>query len=178
MFVLGLRAKSFEWRITCSTWIRRTSPVHCGSKDTKSIQNPFVGFFLLVSSQYVGTVHTSVVSLSLCSNKLNRHGSESIGRQVFAFIIIAVTVSADDESKSPSATRTNHRNNDEPPQQQQQHPEEELYPTPTGREYDAIDQLAAELPNIIDEESRQQVEDYRQACNNGKGPMVRRESLY
>jgi hypothetical protein len=80
--------------------------------------------------------------------------------------------------KSPSATRTNHRNNDEPPQQQQQHPEEELYPTPTGREYDAIDQLAAELPNIIDEESRQQVEDYRQACNNGKGPMVRRESFY
>lgn len=38
--------------------------------------------------------------------------------------------------------------------------------------YDKIDQLAAELPHVIDEESRIQVEDYKQACNNGKGPMV------
>jgi DNA topoisomerase IA len=49
----------------------------------------------------------------------------------------------------------------------------EVYPTPTGQEYDVIDKLAAELPNVIDDESRQQVEDYKQACDNGKGPMVR-----
>lgn len=49
---------------------------------------------------------------------------------------------------------------------------EELYPTPTGNEYDAIDRLAAELPNVIDDESRQQVEDYKEACDNGKGPMA------
>ena len=46
------------------------------------------------------------------------------------------------------------------------------YPTPTGREYDAIDQIASELPSVIDEQSRQQVEDYKQACDGGKGPMV------
>lgn len=46
------------------------------------------------------------------------------------------------------------------------------YPTPTGHEYDAIDRIAAELPNVIDDESRQQVEDYKQACDSGKGPMV------
>jgi len=46
------------------------------------------------------------------------------------------------------------------------------FPVPTGHEYDAIDRIASELPNVIDDESRQQVEDYRQACNNGKGPMV------
>ena len=46
------------------------------------------------------------------------------------------------------------------------------YPTPTGHEYDALDKIAAELPNVIDDESRQQVEDYRQACDGGKGPMV------
>jgi len=46
------------------------------------------------------------------------------------------------------------------------------FPIPTGREYDAIDRIASELPNVIDDESRQQVEDYRQACDGGKGPMV------
>jgi TPR repeat protein len=35
-----------------------------------------------------------------------------------------------------------------------------------------IDKLQAELPRFIDEQSRQQVEDYKQACNDGKGPMV------
>lgn len=50
--------------------------------------------------------------------------------------------------------------------------DEALYPTPTGHEYDAIDKLQAELPAIIDEESRQQVDDYIEACNDGKGPMV------
>lgn len=49
----------------------------------------------------------------------------------------------------------------------------EVYPTPKGNEYDAIDKIASELPNVIDDESRQQVEDYKQACDNGKGPMVR-----
>jgi hypothetical protein len=48
----------------------------------------------------------------------------------------------------------------------------DVYPTPMGDEYDAIDKIASELPNIIDDESRQQVEDYKQACDDGKGPMV------
>ena len=52
----------------------------------------------------------------------------------------------------------------------------EVYPIPKGDEYDAIDKIAAELPNVIDDESRQQVEDYKQACDNGKGPMVRAPS--
>jgi hypothetical protein len=47
-----------------------------------------------------------------------------------------------------------------------------LYPDPDGHEYDEIDKLQAELPNIIDDESRQQVDDYIQACDGGKGPMV------
>lgn len=47
-----------------------------------------------------------------------------------------------------------------------------LYPDPSGHEYDEIDKLQAELPSIIDEESRQQVDDYIQACDGGKGPMV------
>ena len=38
--------------------------------------------------------------------------------------------------------------------------------------YDDLDALQASLPSLIDEESRQQVEDYMQACDNGKGPMV------
>jgi len=51
------------------------------------------------------------------------------------------------------------------------------FPVPTGHEYDAIDRIASELPNVIDDESRQQVEDYKQACDNGKGPMVRPSPL-
>ena len=47
-----------------------------------------------------------------------------------------------------------------------------LYPSPKGDEYDAIDKLASQLPSVIDDESRQQVEDYKQACDGGKGPMV------
>jgi len=47
-----------------------------------------------------------------------------------------------------------------------------LFPLPTGHEYDAMDKLQAELPSMIDEESQQQVDDYRDACNDGKGPMV------
>lgn len=48
----------------------------------------------------------------------------------------------------------------------------EAFPNPTGKEYETLDKIAAELPHVIDEESRQQVNDYKQACNNGKGPMV------
>lgn len=54
----------------------------------------------------------------------------------------------------------------------------EVYPIPRGDEYDAIDKIAAELPNVIDDESRQQVEDYKQACDNGKGPMVRTFTIW
>jgi TPR repeat protein len=46
------------------------------------------------------------------------------------------------------------------------------FPTPTGHEYDLMDKIAAELPNIIDDQSKQQVDDYKQACDGGKGPMV------
>lgn len=46
------------------------------------------------------------------------------------------------------------------------------YPTPTGKEYDLIDNLASELPSIIDDESRKQVEEYIAGCDNGNGPMV------
>ncbi|KAG7371377.1 Sel1 repeat-containing protein [Nitzschia inconspicua] len=56
--------------------------------------------------------------------------------------------------------------NDNDPDQQP------IFPNPTGHEYDAIDKLQAELPAIIDEESQQQVDDYKEACNGGKGPMV------
>ena len=45
------------------------------------------------------------------------------------------------------------------------------YPTPTGQEYDVIDRIAAELPNVIDDESKQQVLDYLEACDDGKGPV-------
>ena len=47
-----------------------------------------------------------------------------------------------------------------------------VFPQPTGKEYDLIDQIASELPAVIDEESNQQVQDYIEACDNGKGPMV------
>ena len=46
------------------------------------------------------------------------------------------------------------------------------FPEPTGNEYDLIDKIASELPAVIDEESSQQVQDYIEACDNGKGPMV------
>jgi len=46
------------------------------------------------------------------------------------------------------------------------------YSSPQSSAYDTIDKIAAELPHVIDDESRQQVEDYKQACDDGKGPMV------
>jgi TPR repeat protein len=67
-------------------------------------------------------------------------------------------------SANGSAADNNNNNNS--------NPNEPLYPVPTGREYEALDRIASELPNVIDDESRQQVEDFRQACNKGKGPMV------
>jgi TPR repeat protein len=45
-------------------------------------------------------------------------------------------------------------------------------PTPTGQEYDLIDRIVSDLPSVIDDESKEQVEEYIRACNNGKGPMV------
>lgn len=54
----------------------------------------------------------------------------------------------------------------------EEHEELPIYPNPTGHEYDEIDKLQAELPSMIDEESQQQVDDYMQACDKGKGPMV------
>lgn len=55
---------------------------------------------------------------------------------------------------------------------QQQQSQQPIFPDPTGNEYSAIDKLQAELPSIIDEESQQQVDDYKEACDGGKGPMV------
>lgn len=45
-------------------------------------------------------------------------------------------------------------------------------PTPTGHEYDLMDQIASDLPSVMDDESKQQVEEYIRSCNDGKGPMV------
>jgi TPR repeat protein len=45
-------------------------------------------------------------------------------------------------------------------------------PTPTGHEYDLMDKIVSDLPNIIDDESKRQVEEYIRACANGAGPMV------
>lgn len=55
--------------------------------------------------------------------------------------------------------------------------ERSQFPTPTGREYDLIDELASELPNVIDEESRRQVDEYIADCDGGKGPMVACHSM-
>jgi len=49
---------------------------------------------------------------------------------------------------------------------------QDSFPVPTGKEYDLIDQIASELPGIIDEESKTQVEDYIAACDKGRGTMV------
>mmetsp|Transcript_9283 Transcript_9283/g.14420 ORF Transcript_9283/g.14420 Transcript_9283/m.14420 type:complete len:329 (+) Transcript_9283:21-1007(+) len=49
---------------------------------------------------------------------------------------------------------------------------DQSFPTPTGKEYDLIDNLAKELPGVIDDESKRQVEEYITACDGGKGPMV------
>ena len=48
----------------------------------------------------------------------------------------------------------------------------EYFPTKGRREDEIIDQIAADLPQVIDDGSRQQVDDYIQACDKGKGPMV------
>jgi TPR repeat protein len=62
--------------------------------------------------------------------------------------------------------------NPKPSVETNQEEQQSYYPKPTGHEYDEIDELAAALPSIIDDESRLQVEDYKQACDGGKGPMV------
>mmetsp|Transcript_2599 Transcript_2599/g.3789 ORF Transcript_2599/g.3789 Transcript_2599/m.3789 type:complete len:347 (+) Transcript_2599:151-1191(+) len=55
---------------------------------------------------------------------------------------------------------------------QEQNEDDSKFPSPSGHEYDLMDKIAAELPGVIDEESRQQVDDYMQACDGGRGPMV------
>lgn len=45
-------------------------------------------------------------------------------------------------------------------------------PTPTGHEYDLMDQIVSDLPSVIDDESKKQVEEYISSCANGEGPMV------
>lgn len=45
-------------------------------------------------------------------------------------------------------------------------------PIPTGREYDLMDQIVSDLPCVIDDESKRQVEEYVRSCDSGKGPMV------
>jgi len=47
-----------------------------------------------------------------------------------------------------------------------------IFPTPSGDEYDVVDNLASELPQIIDDETKAQVDEYIRSCDNGKGPMV------
>mmetsp|Transcript_6899 Transcript_6899/g.10177 ORF Transcript_6899/g.10177 Transcript_6899/m.10177 type:complete len:321 (-) Transcript_6899:161-1123(-) len=46
------------------------------------------------------------------------------------------------------------------------------FPRPSGSEYDDIDEVAASLPQIIDEESRAEVDEYLTSCDNGNGPAV------
>lgn len=75
--------------------------------------------------------------------------------------------SSQSSPKPPSASSQKETNNSS-----SNDDETGLYPTPSGREYDQLDKIASELPNIIDDESLQQVEDYKQACDDGKGPMV------
>ena len=72
----------------------------------------------------------------------------------------AVNLPSPQNSSAPSASASD-TTEDQP-----------IYPDPKGNEYSEIDKLQAELPAIIDDESRQQVDDYIQACDGGKGPMV------
>jgi len=44
--------------------------------------------------------------------------------------------------------------------------------TPTGREYDKIDNLAASLNKVIDEKSRAEVDEYIRSCDGGRGPAT------
>jgi TPR repeat protein len=75
-------------------------------------------------------------------------------------------------SKPSVQSSSSNRNPRSQEEQSDKEPEPSYYPKPTGHEYDEIDKLAAGLPNVIDDESRQQVDDYKQACDGGKGPMV------
>ncbi|KAL7530903.1 hypothetical protein ACHAWF_003554 [Thalassiosira exigua] len=51
-------------------------------------------------------------------------------------------------------------------------PNPQAAPIPTGREYDLVDELASDLPSVMDDESRRQVEEYVRSCDGGKGAMV------
>lgn len=71
--------------------------------------------------------------------------------------------------RPPDVHSKNNKNNNDDVSDED---EKSFFPEPTGKEYEEIDKLQSELPSMIDEESRQQVDDYVEACNNGKGPMV------
>lgn len=48
------------------------------------------------------------------------------------------------------------------------------HPKSTRQIYDdAIDKITAELPYFVEEENRLEMEEYKQLCDDGKGPMVR-----
>eukprot|EP00581_Thalassiosira_minuscula_P003666 CAMPEP_0183738254 /NCGR_PEP_ID=MMETSP0737-20130205/54100_1 /TAXON_ID=385413 /ORGANISM="Thalassiosira miniscula, Strain CCMP1093" /LENGTH=130 /DNA_ID=CAMNT_0025972749 /DNA_START=26 /DNA_END=414 /DNA_ORIENTATION=+ len=70
--------------------------------------------------------------------------------------IYGVSDEDDNESSNTSSSSSSHRK----------------APIPTGHEYDLMDQIASDLPSVMDDESKAQVEEYIRSCNNGKGPMV------
>jgi len=93
-------------------------------------------------------------SSSSSSNKNHPHLHEEhlLNSKVINTPIYGVSDNDNDQSTDPS----------QPPKA----------PTPTGHEYDLMDQIASDLPSVIDEESKKQVEEYIRTCDNGKGPMV------
>jgi hypothetical protein len=50
------------------------------------------------------------------------------------------------------------------------------HPTPTGQEYDLIDKIVSDLLNVIDDESKKQVEEYI-TCRNVIKKYLRRINL-
>lgn len=87
------------------------------------------------------------------ATKKGSRSEHGLGSKVINTPIYGVADDGDDDAKGAS-------------------PSDQRAPTPTGHEYDLMDQIVADLPNVIDDESKQQVEEYIRSCNNGKGPMV------
>mmetsp|Transcript_29542 Transcript_29542/g.42251 ORF Transcript_29542/g.42251 Transcript_29542/m.42251 type:complete len:327 (-) Transcript_29542:179-1159(-) len=46
------------------------------------------------------------------------------------------------------------------------------YPKPKGDEYEKLDELVATLPKVIEADSAREIEEYIEACDKGKGPVV------
>lgn len=67
------------------------------------------------------------------------------------------------QSSAKPAVATSDKNNEK---------SSRVFSHPSEMRYDQIDKVASQLPHFIDDESRQQVEDFKQACDDGKGPMV------